>query len=149
MMTRKLTVLGWALVIGFLASPAMAQEIPGMKKTGKKIDNPLYTQWSKFKPGTFVTLKSSSSYGDMTTDTLMTTTLKEVTDEKIVLSTTSVMEVQGQKIETPMPDQSHEAKVDEYVPTETTDETPKFKTETKDETIEVAGKKLDCKLTIT
>ena len=137
-----------SLVLGFMAIVATAQDVPGMKKTGKMIDNPAYQQWSQFKAGTFVTTKLTSTFGEMKTTMETTTTLKEITEQKLVIAMKTAMMVGDQKFEQPVPDQTVDAKVEEMVPTEEAKKDD-IKVETSEEEVELLGKKLKCTLTKT
>lgn len=112
--------------------------------------NPEYKMWSKYKPGTMVKTKSVTS-GGAETQIETTTTLKEVTAEKLVLTSQTSMSVMGQKFEQPASDRDVPAKT----PTTPTPETPEgvragdVKSETGEETIEVAGKQVKAKWTQT
>ena len=133
------------LVLG-LASIGLGQEIPGMKKTGKTIDNPQYQMWAKYKVGTSVTMKSTTAYGDFKSVNEMTTTLKSITKEKIVLSMATVTTAAGQETKQPAMDQSVEAKMEEWVSTAKAKENPDVKTEESTGKLKIAGKSLDCKV---
>jgi hypothetical protein len=123
-----------ALIVGLLAPAAMAEDT---------VDNPAYKQWAAFKPGTVTKVQSESvtSVGgkDMTTKTVITTTLKEVTAEKVVVEMVIDMDANGQKMTMPARTQDIPAKV-----AKTTTQ-PAGVTTTKkgegDEEITVAGKK--------
>ena len=67
----------------------------------KTIDNPEYTGWAKFKPGTAATLKVVNEFGGMKSATNTTTKLVSVADGKLVVEATIEVEVMGQKIKQP------------------------------------------------
>jgi hypothetical protein len=114
-----------------------------------EVDNPEYAQWAKYKKGTSVTLKTTTTAAGMTTETLTTTALLDVTDTKLVIETTTVLKVAGMEIKTPfkrdvpkkvtVPD----VKVDPKV------KPPDVKMETGTETVKVAGLELKTKWTVT
>ena len=64
-------------------------------------DNPMYTQWAKFKPGTSTTIVTSSEAAGQTSKTETKTTLSEVTPDKVVIETAMSMEAGGQKMDMP------------------------------------------------
>jgi hypothetical protein len=113
------------------------------------IENPEFAQWAKYKKGTSVTLKTTTTAAGNTTETLMTTTLLDVTDTKLVIETVTVLKVAGMEIKTPfkrdvpktvtVPD----VKVDPKV------KPPDVKSETGTETVKVAGLELKTKWTVT
>jgi hypothetical protein len=67
----------------------------------EEADNPVYKDWSPFKPGSFVTYKAATDAAGVTTEAEMTYTLKEVTPEKVVLEIKMVTIAAGMKVETP------------------------------------------------
>src|SRR4249920_3742887 len=75
--------------------------VPATALAQDKIDNPEFTSWSKFKKGTSVTLKSTTEFNKMSSETLIIFTLVEVGAEKLVIETTSVAKVNGMEIKVP------------------------------------------------
>jgi hypothetical protein len=75
-----------AAVLASVTGPASAQE---------KVDNPEFANWSKFKKGTSVTLKSVSTFNNMSTEASITSTLVEVGAEKLVIEMTSAVKSAG------------------------------------------------------
>ncbi len=59
------------------------------------VDNPRYQDWSKYKPGTYIKMTSSSQVNGQQMQTAITTTLKELTPEKAVLETRSAVAIAG------------------------------------------------------
>ena len=59
------------------------------------VDNPRYQDWSKYKPGTLVKMDVTTAAGGQNIKTAMTTTLKEVTPEKVVLEMKTSMTIPG------------------------------------------------------
>jgi hypothetical protein len=59
------------------------------------VDNPRYQEWSKYKPGTLVTMDVTTVAGGQNMKSAMTTTLKEVTPEKVVIEMKTSMTVPG------------------------------------------------------
>lgn len=87
---RALTVT-LALVFGAVAS---AQE----KKT---VDNPMFTNWAKFKAGATTTTKMTSDVGGMKSGVTMTTKLVEVKADELTVEVTTESEVMGMKFPSP------------------------------------------------
>jgi hypothetical protein len=67
----------------------------------KKIDNPEYANWAKFKPGTSTKLKMTNEFNGMKSGSTITTKLVEVKDDKLVLEMQTETEVMGQKFNAP------------------------------------------------
>lgn len=63
--------------------------------------NPMYDSWASHKPGTSVTLNSTSEVSGMKTESEIVYTLKEVTPEKAVIEVKTTTNAMGQKIESP------------------------------------------------
>jgi hypothetical protein len=72
--------------------PAIAQD---------KIPNSEFTSWSKFKKGTSVTLKATSEVMGMASEVLVTNTLVETGDDKLVIETSSVTKFNGMEFKSP------------------------------------------------
>jgi len=85
------------------------------------VDNPEYLNWASFDVGASVKMKTVTEMAGTTNETVMTTTMKEKTDDKIVLETVITMNVQGQEME--MPPTSREVPAELYQ-SETEPETP-------------------------
>jgi hypothetical protein len=96
------------------------------------VDNPIYKHWAKFKPGTSVTAVTTMEIAGNKTETKSTTTLKEVTADKVVV------DMNGFAME-------FKAKVPKGDTTATT--APKVDAKTSTEEVEVAGKKYKCTVT--
>lgn len=64
-------------------------------------NNPMYKDWSQYKPGSFVVYKTNTETTGVTSEVEMTYTLKEVTPEKVVLEVKTVTVAAGMKVETP------------------------------------------------
>lgn len=64
-------------------------------------DNPEYTNWAKFKPGTTAKLKMSNEFGGNKTATTIVTKLLEVKDDKLVLEMETETEVMGKPFKVP------------------------------------------------
>src|SRR5262245_4411192 len=81
-----------SVVIALAAGPAPGQET---------VDNPEFASWSKFKPGTSVTFKSSTTANGMASEVTMTITLVEVGADKVVLETSGVTKAMGMEFKLP------------------------------------------------
>ena len=89
---RLTRIFGVASLMVFVIAAAAAQE---------KVDNPEFANWSKHKKGTAVTLKVTTDFGGMNTESRFTTTLVDVQPDKVVLETTGVSTVNGMEIKAP------------------------------------------------
>lgn len=110
----------------------------------EQIDNPAYKGWAKCKPGSTVTMKSDIAAQGMTMSQETVSTLKEVTPDKATVDNAISMDMGGTK-QTMNRSQEVPAKVEKGQQNLGGD----MKGETKDagnETVEVAGKKYDCKV---
>lgn len=65
------------------------------------IDNPQYAHWKSFKPGTWVKHKMVMDAGGQVMNAETTSTLLEVTPEKVVLETKMAMDMGGRKMDMP------------------------------------------------
>jgi hypothetical protein len=65
------------------------------------VANPEYDNWASFEKDASVKVKSVTEMSGMTNETVMTTTMTEKTDDKIVLELVVTMTVQGQEMEMP------------------------------------------------
>jgi hypothetical protein len=83
------------LLLAPLAAPAFAEDKPATKK----IDNPTYASWSKFKAGTVAKYENDSGMAGQ--KMTMTHTLIEVTAEKVVIETKMTTTVGGQTMDLP------------------------------------------------
>ena len=113
------------------------------------IDNPEYTHWKGFEPGTTITHRMVSKTGDSTESRVETTvTLKSKTEKALVLTASmeNIITIPGQgerKIATPPTDREVPAKLPKPKGTVESPVKPEVKEGT--ETIEVLGTKYDCK----
>lgn len=127
----------------------------GLARAEETVESPLYKQWAKFKPGTFVTYKQVTEVADQKMAGEATYTLLEVAPEQVVIEIKSSMTMpDGKKLDTPPQKMPYPAKIpkSEAPPEATKEEKPdpaKPKiTEGTDE-VEVSGKKYKCKTTAT
>ena len=74
----------------FLAAMALVL-VAGLAAAQDKVDNPEFANWSKFKKGTSVTMKSVSSFNNMSSEASTTSTLVEVGADKLFIEMTSVV----------------------------------------------------------
>jgi hypothetical protein len=81
-----------AAILALVAGPAAAQDT---------VPNPEYASWSKQKPGTRVTLKSTSETSGIASEFSATTTLVEIGADKLVLQTDTVVKAAGMEFKTP------------------------------------------------
>jgi hypothetical protein len=114
-------------------------------------DNPGYTQWAKYKPGTCTTVAMTSDAGGQSSKMETKSTLAEVTPDKVVIDVVTSMEAGGQKMDmpaqkmeikkamdaTPAPDAETQKQID----------AAKANSKTSDETVTVAGGTFKAKLT--
>jgi hypothetical protein len=78
-----------------LLAPALLVIVAGPAAAQDKVDNPEFANWSKFKKGTSVTLKSVSSFNNMSSEASITSTLVEVGADKLVIEMTSSVKSGG------------------------------------------------------
>lgn len=84
----------------FLA-PAIVVVCAGLARAQDKVDNPEFANWSKFKKGTSVTLKTVSSFNNMSSEASITSTLVEVGADKLVVEMTSAVKSGGMEFKAP------------------------------------------------
>jgi hypothetical protein len=111
----------------------------------EQIDNPSYKAWAKFKPGTTVTLKGENDMAGNKTESEMTTTLVELTPEKAVVEMKMSMVMAGSKTDMPASKSDVPAKIEKVAADPAA--TPKADVKESSETIDIAGKKIKCKVT--
>src|SRR5438046_402371 len=86
---RRMAILLASCSIGLICSAVRAE------------DNPAYTTWAKYKPGTSVTIAMSSDMAGQTSKSETKSTLAEVTPDKVVIEVATSMEAGGQKMDMP------------------------------------------------
>jgi len=99
-------------------------------------ENPEYVYWAKFKPGTTAVTVSELDGGRVKYTTENTTTLVEVKPDMLVLETATTTTVNGQTKAAPARKRDVPAKKGDVIEMKDTGE----------EELEVAGKKLKCKV---
>ena len=123
-----------------------------MVRADETIDNPEFANWSKFKAGTSVTMKTVSEVSGMSNESTLKTTLLEVGSDKVVVETAISMTVGGMKIDVP-PMKRDIAKTitvtDDYKKAKAEAEKQKanVKTEEGTETLTIGGVECKCKWT--
>ena len=125
----------------FVAFAVLGLVLSASTVRAEDVDNPEYVQWSKFKVGSFVTMKMETETGGNKTEMENTTTLVELTKEKAVIETKGHMMMGGNKIDIPANKREIPAKVKKAEGGK--GEGPKAKEG--NEEIEVGGKKVKCK----
>jgi hypothetical protein len=133
-MTKNRHLIGGLLATLLTVSVARAEQI----------DNPAYKGWAKCKPGSTVTLKSDIAAQGMTMSTETINTLKELTADKAVVDSATTMDMGGMK-QTGNHSQDVPAKVEKGQQTFAPDMKGDYK-DVGNESVEVAGKKYDCKV---
>jgi len=78
-----------------LAAVVLCALAPGLAAAQDKVDNPEFANWSKFKKGTSVTMKSVSSFNNMSSEATITSTLVEVGADKLVIEMASSVKSGG------------------------------------------------------
>lgn len=82
------------LSLAFLALAAAA----GRADT---IDNPAFKSWSKFKPGTTITMKTESEFSKMKSEIVIVSKLVEVGADKCVIEVETITKVNGMEFKAP------------------------------------------------
>ncbi|MEZ6183973.1 MAG: hypothetical protein R3F62_03065 [Planctomycetota bacterium] len=106
------------------------------------VDNPEFQSWSKFGVGSMVEYKVQSEAAGTKTESTMTVTLVEKTDDKVVLETKTTMVVAGNEMTMPAQKRDVPAKLKEQEGQAGENEAQEGKDE-----VEAAGKTLSCKTT--
>ncbi len=127
--------------VGFAGALARADET---------IDNPEFASWSKFKTGTLLTIRTTTEFNGMATESVQKIKLVEASADKLVLETAISMKVGGMTVDVPpmkrdvpktltLTDEAKKAKADaEKAETDA-------KSEDGSETLTVGGAKIKCK----
>jgi len=100
--------------------------------------NPRYEHWASFKVGSWAKSKMLMKMQQMEIETETVTTLMEVTDEKVVVETTTKTKMQGREMALPPRKEEITKKPDPAKPMKPVGES--------EEEVEVAGKKLKCRV---
>jgi hypothetical protein len=123
-----------------LAAVALMVLAAGSAAAQETIENQEFKQWSKFKKGASVTMKSTTDLGKMKVEAVITTTLIDVGPDKLVLETSSVSKINGMEIK--VPPMKRDVPKTVTVPKVDKKDDPKAekpKTEEGTETLKVAG----------
>src|SRR5439155_12998084 len=80
---------------------ALVVFVSGISLAQEKVDNPEFANWSKFKKGTSVTLKATSDVAGMKSESTITTTLVDVTADKVVVEMSTATTANGMEFKTP------------------------------------------------
>jgi hypothetical protein len=83
------------------AALALVALIPGVAVAQEMITNPEFANWSKFKKGTSVTVKTVTDVAGMKGEMSITMTLVEAGGEKLVVETSSVTTANGMEFKSP------------------------------------------------
>ena len=134
---KKLILSAVVVLMAVAASPAADDK--------KKVENPIFKSWAKYKPGTSVVMKTSLDAGGMPLETVTTTTLVEVKDDKVVVEVESVTKFMGKETKAPATKQDL---LKEYEVGKVPDTDPKVKPEGKTEDgkkkLKVGGTEFEC-----
>jgi hypothetical protein len=137
-------LFGCAVVCG-LAVPAVQAD--------DKVDSPIYKHWAKFKPGAFSVVKTIRSAKGIKAEITATTTLKEVTPEKVVVELQIVTLGSEEKMEMVPRKQAYPARIEKDEARKMEDPKKGDKVENAEvldveqgkEEIKVGDKKIKCK----
>ena len=145
-MARRRLSLAGATAIAVLCSICLAETSFAQDEL---VANPQYVSWSNHQPGTAVSMKMVTNMAGQTMNMDITQTLKEVSDEKAVVEVKTSMDMMGQKQDMPPQSVNIAAKVtkaeaDKANLPQGADGEAK---EIGNETVTVAGKDYDCKVT--
>jgi hypothetical protein len=99
-MLARTLVLASLLLVAPVAAVARAEDKPAAPAM-KKIDNPTYASWAKFKVGTSTTYVTETDVAGQASKMTMTHKLVELTAEKAVIETTMKTEAAGQSFDMP------------------------------------------------
>lgn len=125
---RTLLVSGLCLVVVSTAS-------------AEPVDNPAFKSWSKFKPGTQITMKTESEFNKMKSEILIVSKLVEVGTDKCVIEVETITKINGMDFKAPamkqdVPKTYDVPKADPKTPKV---ETPDVKKEEGKETLKIGG----------
>jgi len=74
-----------------------------------KVESPIYKNWAKFAKGTSTTVKTISEFAGNKSEATMTSTLLELTDEKVVVEIVTISKVAGMEFKSPAVKQDYPA----------------------------------------
>jgi hypothetical protein len=112
-----------------------------------KVDNPAYKSWAQYKPGTVVVTKTTSEVGGMKSEVSMTSTLAEVTADKVVVEVITATKVNGMEFKGPAVKQDIPRQYDapKGGAADPKGAKPEGKTEDGTKKMKVGGTEFDCK----
>jgi hypothetical protein len=112
-----------------------------------KIDNPMYKNWAKFKPDTSVTMKTTIDAGGNAIETVTTTKLIEVRDDKVVVEVQTTSKFMGMETKQPATKQDIPKQVDGGTAPAADPKAvkPEGKTEDGTKKVKVGGTEFECK----
>jgi hypothetical protein len=133
-----------AVICGLAAAAAQADD---------KVDSPIYKHWARFRPGAFSVVKTQRKAKDVKAETTVTTTLIEVTPEKVVVELQVATVGGDEKIEMLPKKQTYPAKIEKDEARKMEDPKKGDKVEDAEvldvkqgeEEIKVGDKKINCK----
>jgi hypothetical protein len=88
--------------IACFASVVVLALVAGAARADETVPNPEYANWSKFKKGTSVTMKTITTGSGVTSEIRSTSTLVAVGADKVVVEYTSVTTVSGMELKLPV-----------------------------------------------
>jgi hypothetical protein len=86
---------------GLMVAVVLVGTVSVASAEDKKIDNPEYGYWAKYKPGTTSKLKMTNEFGGNKTATTIVTKLVEVKDDKLVVEMETETELMGKPFKAP------------------------------------------------
>jgi molybdenum cofactor biosynthesis enzyme MoaA len=89
-----------------------------------QVDNPQYKAWASLKPGSSVTMSTTTSANGQTVKMETKRTLSAVADDKVTISVDSTMDMNGQKMTVPTQTQDVKKTIDTAASQAPTDITP-------------------------
>ncbi|RCK79537.1 MAG: hypothetical protein OZSIB_4291 [Candidatus Ozemobacter sibiricus] len=109
-----------------------------------QIDNPVYQNWARFKPGTRVAYSQTSEVMGNTTESQIVYELVEVTPDKVVVELTGSTTLLGKRTDMPKARLEYPARTDPADPT--VKNALNARTASTEETLDLLGGKLTCKV---
>jgi hypothetical protein len=119
----------------------------GAASADETVPNPEFANWSKFKKGTSVKLKTTSSAAGMTSETFSTSTLVEVGADKIVVEYETTTVFNGMEVKAPASRREIPKTITKAPPPKTDDTKQVVTEENGTETIKHLGREIKTKWT--
>lgn len=110
--------------------------------SAEPVDNPAFKSWSKFKPGTQISMKTESEFNKMKSEIVIVTKLVEVGADKCVVEVETITKINGMEFKAPAMKQDVPKTFDVPKPKDGKDpkiETPDVKKEEGKETLKIGG----------